>query len=260
MSRKLPLFFAAVVIAVFILMSYQSRKGRQVSIPAAADPLNAAQSAARSVTDTFLHPFRVMALREEDNRELRRKLEESLQEKDRLRELLAENRRLKALLDFRESQTSTVAAARVISRSLDNWAHALVIDRGARDGVTRDMAAITPRGLAGKIISASEGYSTILLLTDINFAAAARLQGSRKEGVVSGSGTHRCILKYVPYEEEVKVGEIVITSGLDSLFPPGIPIGYVSKVDSKGKGGNFQYVEVTPFQDDTRMEEVLVVR
>jgi rod shape-determining protein MreC len=122
------------------------------------------------------------------------------------------------------------------------------------------MAAITPKGLAGKITGVSDSYAYLLLLSDINFSASVRLQGSRAEGVLSGTGSRKCVLKYVPFEDTVKAGDVVITSGLDMLFPPGIPVGYVTKVDSKTGGGYFQYIEVQPFQDTTKIEEVVIVK
>ncbi|MDA8078127.1 MAG: rod shape-determining protein MreC [Nitrospiraceae bacterium] len=260
MPRKKTLLFFAVIISAFVLMSYQSKKGRQPAGGILAGPLNASHAAARSLSDFLLRPFRMMAARDEENQRLKKQVEALSMEKERFQEALIENRRLKELLRFRDTQTSSVATARVIARGMDNWAHTVLIDKGSRDGVAREMAAVTPKGLAGKVISVSEGYATLLLVSDINFAAAVRLQGARKEGVLAGTGSRKCMLKYIPYEEEVKPGDIVITSGLDSLFPRGIPAGYVSKVDSSGKGGNFQYVEVIPFQDDTKMEEALIVR
>ena len=94
---------------------------------------------------------------------------------------------------------------------------------------------------------------------DINFSAAARLQESRTEGVISGTGFRKCQMKYVPYEEKVKKGDIVITSGLDELFPPGIPIGYVSDVNNKVVGF-FQDVQVQPFVDGSKIEAVVIIK
>ena len=106
----------------------------------------------------------------------------------------------------------------------------------------------------------SDSYAYLLLLNDINFSASVRLQGSRAEGVLSGTGSRKCTLKYVPFEDEIKAGDIVITSGLDMLFPPGIPVGYVTKVDNKTGEGYFQYIEVQPFQESTKIEEVVIVK
>jgi len=200
-----------------------------------------------------------MALRDEDNALLRKRIDELLLERAKYQEAVLENKRLKELLKLLESRQQYIAAARVLSRGTDQWSHTLVLDKGQKDGVSKDMSAITPKGFAGKTFNVTGSYSKLLLLTDINFSAAVRLQESRKEGVISGTGTRKVILKYIPYEDELKVGDIVITSGLDQLFPPGIPVGFVSKIDKQGTA-HFQYIEVTPYVDDSKMEEVLIIK
>jgi rod shape-determining protein MreC len=133
-----------------------------------------------------------------------------------------------------------------------------VIDKGSNDGINKDMPAITSQGLAGKVYTARKDYSDIMLLRDPNFSVAVRLQESRHEGVVTGTGQRYCILKYVPTENPVKEGEIVVTSGLDGIFPEGLPVGRVTKVLTEGVEF-FQYIEVVPFQASGKIEEVLVV-
>jgi rod shape-determining protein MreC len=120
------------------------------------------------------------------------------------------------------------------------------------------MIAVTEKGLVGKISEVSGSYSYLLLLSDINFSAAVRIQESRIEGVVSGTGFRKCQLKYIPYEEEVKKNSIIITSGLDQLLPRGIPVGYVSKVNKKDIGF-FQEIEVLPFVDLSKIEAVSII-
>ena len=115
------------------------------------------------------------------------------------------------------------------------------------------------KGLVGKVTDVSRHYSYLLLTVDINFSAAARLQESRTEGVISGTGFRKCRLRYVPHEEKVKKGDVVITSGLDALFPQGIPIGYVSDVDNK-VSGFFQNIEVQPFVDTSKIEAVMIIQ
>ncbi|MBI5639796.1 MAG: rod shape-determining protein MreC [Nitrospirae bacterium] len=260
MPKKRTLLFFAVVIISFVLMTYQSKKGYIPSGNIFNVFLGGSQTIMQSVSDAFKRPFVRMALREEENVRLKRQIADLLQERGKFQEAILENKRLTELLKLGESSRNSVSSARIIGRDIVQWTHTLLLDKGQKDGVGKDMAAITPRGLAGKITNVSVSYSYLLLLTDINFAAAVRLQESRKEGILAGNGTRICGLKYIPYEEEVKPGDIVITSGLDLLFPAGIPVGYVSKVDNRGRGGNFQYIEVIPFQDDTKMEEVLIIR
>lgn len=258
-SKKTLLFFIAVIFS-FVLMTYQSRKGHFLSVDFIGGPLNHLHGASNSLTEAIKRPFRMIALREKENIELLKKITELELEREKYQEALLENKRLKELLSLREDKKKYVASAEVIARGVDNWTHTLLIDKGTKDGVAKDMTAITPRGLAGKITRVSDSYAYILLLNDINFSSAVRLQGSRVEGVLSGTGSRRCVMKYVPFEEEVKAGDIVITSGLDMLFPAGIPAGYVTKADKTTGTGNFQYIEVQPFQDSAKIEEVVIVK
>ena len=259
MPKKNFLFFLLVLSIALILMTYQSKKGHLFTENILHNILNASHALTKSVADSVTSPFTRMSLRDEDNALLRKRIDELLLERAKYQEAVLENKRLKELLKLIESRQQYIAAARVLSRGTDQWSHTLILDKGQNDGVSKDMSAITPKGFAGKIFNVTGSYSYLLLLTDINFSAAVRLQESRKEGVISGTGARQAILKYIPYEDEVKVGDIVITSGLDQLFPPGIPVGFISKIDKQGTG-HFQYIEVTPYVDDSKMEEVLIIR
>jgi rod shape-determining protein MreC len=260
MPRRKMFFFLVVVVFSFVLMTYQSRKGHTLSVGFTGNLLNSIDAATESVTDAIKRPFRMIALRDAENTALKKRVRELLLEREKYREAMLENKRLRELLGLKERHRDYVATARVIARGIDNWAHTFLLDKGSADGIAKDMTAITPRGLAGKIASVTGSYSRLLLLNDINFSTSVRLQDSRREGVLSGTGTRRCVLKYVSFDEPVKAGEIVITSGLDMLFPAGIPIGYVSKVGGRAGESNFQYIEVQPFQDSAEMEEVTIVK
>jgi len=259
MFRKKAILFLIIVIALFSFMTYQSRKGYSLMDNPASFLLNGASSAITSVLDTLKRPFQMIAVRDEDNRSLQKKVDELMLERMRYQEALLENKRLKDLLKLTESHKDTIASAKIIGRGTSHWTHTFILDKGLQNGITKDSTAITPKGLAGKIFNASDSFSSVLLLTDINFAAAVRLQESRKEGILSGTGTGKTVLKYMPPEHEVKEGDIVVTSGLDQLFPPGIPAGYVSKVNRQGTG-QFQYIEVIPFVDNASIEEVLIIK
>ena len=259
MSKKNVFLFLLVLGFCFILMTYQSKRGNLLTVTFFDNTLNAAHSLTRSIEDSVTSPFKKMALRDEDNKLLKKRVDELLLERAKYQEAIFENKRLNELLKLREKQQQYVSAARVISRGTDLWSHTLVLDKGEKDGVSKDMSAITPKGFAGKIFNVRGSYCQLLLLTDINFSAAVRLQESRKEGIVSGTGTGKLVLKYIPYEEEVKVGDIIITSGLDQLFPPDIPVGFISRIDRQGTG-HFQYIEVSPYVDDSKMEEVLIIK
>ena len=259
MFKKRAILFLLVVAVLFSLMTYQSKKGYFRTGAPATSFLHSLAAAVTSVADAVRSPFHAMAVRERENRALKKQVDELLLERMQYQEALLENRRLRELLKLSGTRKNVLAAARVIGRGPSRWSHSVVLDKGVDDGIVKDSAAITPKGLAGKVYSVSRSYSSLLLITDINFSAAVRLQESRKEGVLSGTGTGRATLKYIPPEEEVKPGEVIVSSGLDMLFPAGIPVGYVSRVDRQGPG-QFQIIDVSPFVDSATVEEVLIVK
>jgi rod shape-determining protein MreC len=255
-TRLLLLLF---VILSLSLMTYQSNRKHLLPFSFLNGVLNRLDEVRTSAEDFVSSPFKRMLIREEENTKLKTEISRMLAEEQEWREAVLENRRLRELLSLKEKERRYVTTARVIARNMEQWSNTVVLDKGLSDGVEKDMIAVTNTGLAGKISGVSRSYSYLLFLSDINFSAAARLQQSRIEGIISGTGFRRCQLKYVPYEEEVKKGDIVITSGLDLLFPPGIPIGYVSNVNKKDIG-MFQDIEVIPFTDDAKIEFVSIIR
>lgn len=258
MPKKRLLLFLLIITSLS-LMTYQSNREPLLPLKFLNNALNWFHGIKISAKDSITSPFKRIFLKEEENIRLKEELNNLLKEQQKYREALLENKRLRELLSLKEKEHRYVTAARVIARGTDQWSNTFVLDKGLLDGVTKDMIAITHRGLVGKISSVSDSYSTLLLLTDINFSSAARLQESRIEGVLSGTGFRKCLLKYIPHEEKVEKGNTVITSGLDSLFPQGIPIGYVSKVNKKGTG-LFQDIEVLPFEDTAKIEELVIIK
>ncbi len=258
MPKKRLLLFIF-IIASLSLMTYQSNRGPLIPFKFLNNTLNGFHSKKKSVKDSVTLPFRRMLLMEEENTKIKAELTRMLKEQQRYQEAILENKRLRELLSLKEREIRYVTAARIIARGTDQWSNILVIDKGIRDGITKDMIVITHRGLTGKITGVSDSFSSLLLLTGINFSAGARLQESRAEGIISGTGFRKCQFKYIPYEEEVKEGDTVITSGLDSLFPQGIPVGHVSKVNKKDIG-LFQDIEILPFVDKAKIEEVVIIK
>jgi len=258
MPKKRLLLFFSLIIVSFILMTYQSNRGLPNPLHLINYPVNIANDAINSIYSTIKGAFKKIQLRDEENRRLKLELDNLLMERHKYNEAILENARLRELLALKEKEKKYVTAARVISRGSDQWTNTLVINKGRHDGIEKDMAVITSRGLVGKVLSVLNSYSHVLLLNDVNFSAAIRLQESRTEGIISGTGSKTCMLKYVSHEYEVKENEMALTSGLDSLFPSGIPVGAVTGISKKG-AGLFQNIVVTPFQDSTKLEEVVIV-
>jgi rod shape-determining protein MreC len=169
----------------------------------------------------------------------------------------AEADRLSALLNFKQSHENVpIVGARVIAASAGTASRTIEIDRGERDGIRRNMAVITPDGAVGKVIEVYRDAAQILLLTDKEGGAGAMLVESRIQGPVGGTGEPTLLMKYIPTDEEVKVGEKLVTSGMDKIFPRDIPVGTVMEV----KVGNpFKQIRVQPAARLDRLETVIVL-
>ena len=169
----------------------------------------------------------------------------------------AEADRLAALLNFKQSHKEvSLVGARVIAASAGTASRTIEIDRGERDGVRRNMAVITPDGAVGKVIEVFRNTSQVLLLTDKEGGAGAMLVNSRTQGPVGGTGEPTLMMKYVATEEKVDLGEKIVTSGMDKIFPRDIPIGTVVEV----KAGNpFKQIRVQPAARLDRLEAVIVL-
>jgi rod shape-determining protein MreC len=169
----------------------------------------------------------------------------------------AEADRLAALLNFRQSHANVpMVGARVIAASAGTASRTIEIDRGERDGIRRNMAVITADGAVGKVIEVFRDNAQVLLLTDKEGGAGAMLVDSRIQGPVGGTGEPILVMKYIATEEEVKIGEKLVTSGMDKIFPRDVPVGTVVEV----KAGNpFKQIRVQPAAKLDRLEAVMVL-
>src|SRR4029077_14697021 len=150
---------------------------------------------------------------------------------NQLQSKAAEGDRLAALLNFRKSQQSVpMLGARVIGTSADTASQTAYLDRGERDGVRRNMAVVTPDGVVGKIIESYRDTSQVLLLTDKDSGVGGMLAESRIQSPVGGTGEPLLSMKYIPTDDKVNVGEQVVTSGMDRIFPRDLPVGTVAEI------------------------------
>ena len=173
------------------------------------------------------------------------------------RALADRTRSLERLLDLREGLQLKTVAAQIIGAAATPDFRTLTIDRGTRDGVRADMSVIAPAGIVGRLVVPSLRSAKVQLLVDRNAAAGAIIERTRAQGVVVGGGDDRLRLEYVSEAFDVVAGDIVVTSGIDGIYPKGFIIGRIESVERQG--GSYKRIAIKPAVDFTSLEEVLVV-
>jgi len=190
-----------------------------------------------------------------ENRQLKAQIEQMRLEQVRLSEDAAQARRLQSLLAFKEQFISRTVAAQVIGSSGTDLS--VYIDKGENAGLKRDMAVITADGIVGKVLLVYPSVSQVLLINDPTSGVGALLEKSRLQGVLHGTASGEVVLERVMSDEQVPVGETVLTSGGDQIFPKGLAVGTVAKV---GNGKElFLNIKVKPAANLSKLEEVLVL-
>ena len=189
---------------------------------------------------------------------LRRRVRELEGQVERAATIESQNARLQALLDLRESMPGQSVAARITGVDASGLFRTATLNKGETDGVQKGMAVVSPAGVVGKVVSTSPNAARVLLLEDPSSGVDALVQRSRARGIVEGSLNGGCQLKYVKHREDLRVGDLVATSGLDGIFPKGVRVGTISRL-SREEGGLFQTAEIEPAVDFNKLEEVMVV-
>jgi rod shape-determining protein MreC len=192
-----------------------------------------------------------------ENARLQKELDELRMRNRELESQAAEGQRLANLLNFRNAHPeASMLAAEVIGASADPTSHTLFINRGERDHVHRNLAVITPEGVVGKIVEVFPTSSQVLLINDKESGVGALFAGTRTHGVVKGSGDPNPRMDYIVNDEKVQVGDKILTSGEDHIFPKDLPIG---KVESAKAAAPFQVISIDPAARLDRLEDVLVL-
>ena len=192
-----------------------------------------------------------------ENETLKRELAAALVTVQQQRALAERTRSFQRLLDLRDRSNLTMRAAEIIAAGASPDFRTLTIDRGTRDGLKANMAVIGAEGAVGRIVLPSFRAAQVQMLLDRNAAAGALIERSRAQGVVVGRGDERLQMEYVSEVSDIAVGDVVVTSGIDGIFPKGFVIGRVESIDKRGP--SFERIIVKPAVDFASLEEVLVV-
>lgn len=210
----------------------------------------------RLMTSSYITKAGGVSLAEE-NRQLKQKIKELNQRIIELEEAMQENKRLRGLLSFRKEGYTNIPA-QVIGESSDNWRKVVIINKGKRDGIRKDMAVVGKEGLIGRVVEVGLRSSKVMLIIDFNFKVAALVQRTRNQGIVQGN-ICSCEMRYIDKDSDVAKGDIVISSGRGGIYPKGLVIG---KVDELNEDINRLYLKarILPAVNFHRLEEVLCLK
>ena len=203
------------------------------------------------------HYFHLVSVAKENDR-LIKELKAATEKKNQWEEYRLSNIRLRKLLNFQKAMNEKLLPAEVTGRDTSSLFKAIIIDKGRLDGIKKGLPVVVPEGIAGQIIEVSHHYSKVMLIIDRYSAVDALIQRNRARGIIRGESADRCLLKYVLRKNEIKIGDDVISSGLDGVFPKGQRLGRVSEV-VRTSSEIFQEIYVTPYVDFQKLEEVLVI-
>ena len=254
--------FLAVVIAHLVLISAQVNA--RTGVPILETVTFGAFAEVQRATSLVLNGFRgawtgYIALRHvrAENEALRQELANARVEVQRQRALADRTRSLETILGLSNSIELQTSAAQIIGAAASPDFRTVTIDKGSVHQLRADMAVLAPTGVVGRVVIAGPRASRVQLLVDRNAAAGALIVRSRAQGVVVGAGDDRLRLDYVSETQDVAVGDTVVTSGIDGIYPKGFVIGRVESVDKNGVA--YRSIGIRPAVDFSTLEDVLVV-
>jgi rod shape-determining protein MreC len=260
---KTVIFVVVLLALALILLSYNYKHEtgigllKKIVMEAAAPVHNILSVSIKSVSDAWLRYVFLVNL-EQNNRDLKKNINELKAELILYQEGYLEAQRLKKLLSLRDNYDYHFISARVIGREPAGLSRSIMINKGSAHGLKMGMPVIAPPGLVGRLTDVSWHVSKVLLFIDESSNIDVILQRTRTQGIVRGAGSRGCELKYISKTIDVKEDEIVVSSGIGGVFPKGVLVGTITGVDRQATG-LFLKINITPFVDFSKLEEVLVL-
>ncbi len=210
---------------------------------------------------TFIRDLLSFRKNAQENRVLKKQLAKNSFDRFRMEEVVSENKRLTALVGLKSSLPSEirkVVHARVLINAPLAWSKMLLVDKGSKEGIRINKLAVADLALIGKVVEVGPSMSKIRLITDANSKIGVMVQRNRQQGILFGTASGDCKMKYLSLDADVKPGDVVETAGFNSFFPKGLRVGVIKKVWREA-GEIYQVAFVEPFVDLTRLEEIAVV-
>ncbi len=256
-KRKLIPFFVLIVFIIFIFFLSSGAfpyTFRSSILDVFRIPL--------SLCDGLTHEIKALALFHKNywkNFKLERENEELKAHKYNYEKVFAENERLGELLSFKKELSYETVAARVIGKDFSPFRPFLILDRGRSHGIHKYAPVFTSVGLVGKVLELGQYSSKVILINVCDLSVPALNTRTREQGLVSGTLDGQCKLRFLDLDSDVREGDVIVTSGLNMVYPEGIVIGTVKVVgiESSGLG---KFAILNPAVNVSRLDEVLIVK
>jgi rod shape-determining protein MreC len=256
------LIIALLVIALMMLsfnLKYGAERGffSKIVLQAVAPVQKGLNASIKSIRDAWQRYIFLVGI-EEENKNLKKKIDELKSVIISYQEGYLEAQRLKKLLSLTDDYNYNFIPARVIGREQAALSKTILINKGTVQGLKAGMPVVVPPGLIGRLVDVSWHASKVLLFIDENSNIDAIVQRTRMQGIISGAGSRGLLLKYISKTQDVQEGDVIVSSGMGGVFPKGLLIGQVSHVD-RLEASLFLKINVAPFVDFSKLEEVLVL-
>ena len=258
-TSGLLMIFALNLLSIGVKPTDLAQRPVTVMLTALTPVQDTLNSFAHGSTGFVRNYFDLVNVRRENER-LKAQLAQTRSDQNRLVELQTENRSLHDLLELKDALGGGDAVgANVIGSDASGLARTLLLSQGSSVGVKPGMAVLSFQGVVGKIIATSAHASRVLLIDDHNAALDAFDQRTRTRGIVAGIVDDGLTMKYVDRSQEVRPADVIVTSGLDGIFPRGLLVGTIKTVKGEGPG-MFLNVAITPAVDFRSLEQVLIIK
>jgi rod shape-determining protein MreC len=195
----------------------------------------------------------------QQNHELQEQIARFRLEQAALSEDAIQGHRLQALLDFQQHYVASTVAAQVIGTSGNDLSRVLYIDKGSKDGLKPDQAVITPDGIIGKLRDVFPHTSQVLLINDQTSGAGVLLASTRLRAILRGSNTGQIVINNLTPDSRIKIGEQVLSSGGDQVYPRGLPVGTIESIKPDPDHQPYTLIQLRPAANLDQLEEVLVI-
>ncbi|OGL47858.1 MAG: rod shape-determining protein MreC [Candidatus Schekmanbacteria bacterium RBG_13_48_7] len=255
-------FFLCVSLFIFTRSLRDQLQSKQnylkMAISSAGYPLQKAFSSAMQVIVSGWRKYLFLNNLEQENETLRRQLAQTQFQLYQLKETQSEQFRMSKLLQIQPELEFETIQATVIGRDSLNWFHTMTLDKGSANGVKKGAAVLNLDGVVGQIIMTGPYTSTLLPIIHAESGVSGIIKISRVQGTVIGTGDGRIFFKYVDRKAILSAGDLIVTSGLDRIFPKGLPIGRIINVQ-KIPNGLFLEVQIESAVNFSRLEETLIM-